>query len=141
VHYPGDVVSTLPGVEHAVEPGSDDDVMKLSKVGIANNLGDQELDEKSRQEIEREEGLEDVRRSDPRLATLLQFAAHILLCPEQPTQVCLVVAVADQACQSRRSTPTQHLRRMASPFGLCWSGCCSRCASGVLTDGNARACI
>ena len=61
VHYPGDVMSTLPGVTHAVEPGSDDDVMKLSKVGIANNLGDEETDGKSRTEIEREEGLEEVR--------------------------------------------------------------------------------
>ena len=61
MHYPGDLVSTLPGVEHAVEPGSDDDVMKLSKVGIANNMGDAELDEKSRAELEREQGMEEVR--------------------------------------------------------------------------------
>ncbi len=56
----GDVMSSLPGVEKAVEPGSDDDVMKLSKVGIANNLGDKEIEGKSREEIEREEGLEEV---------------------------------------------------------------------------------
>lgn len=60
MHYPGDVMSSLPGVTHAVEPGSDEDVMKLSKVGIANNLGDEEIEGKSRGEIEREEGLEEV---------------------------------------------------------------------------------
>ncbi len=101
VHYPGDVVSTLPGVEHAVEPGSDDDVMKLSKVGIANNLGDKELDEKSRQEIEREEGLEDVRRSDPTPATLsavLHFTCHILLCPGATYTGVLGFELADQGC-------------------------------------------
>ena len=63
----GDVMSSLPGVEKAVEPGSDEDIMKLSKVGIANNLGDKEIEGKSREEIEREEGLEEVRVLTPNL--------------------------------------------------------------------------